>query len=87
MTLPIDSDILIPPRRGKPKGAARNTELPDTFDKLEVGQSIFVPGVSQRAVAAAAEWNRLHRPKQLETRAMESDVKYKTHGVRVWRTR
>ena len=87
MNLEIDTDIPIPERRWKPKGARNTSDLPAIFDRMRVGESIFVPGMSQRAAAAAADWNRLHKPKHLETRAVEADVKHKTHGVRVWRTR
>lgn len=84
-TVVIENDVPLPERRWKPRGARRTHGLP--FDTMRVGESIFVPGITSRAMAAASDWNRLHKPKRLETRATDHDPKHKTHGVRVWRTR
>lgn len=81
----IENDVPLPERRWKPKGSRRTHGLP--FDKMRVGDSIFVPGITSRAIAAASDWNRLNKPKRLETRSFDRDEKHKTHGVRVWRTR
>lgn len=87
VTLAIEYDIPIPERRWKPKGANQTSALHPKFTEMRVGASIFVPGISTRAIAAACDWNRLHAPKHLETRATDHDPIHKTHGVRVWRTR
>lgn len=83
----IEQGIPLPERRWKPKGCQHTFNYLEAFDSMKVGDSIFVGGMSTRAQAAAADWNRLHPESRLETRAVDQDPVHNTHGVRIWRTK
>lgn len=86
MSIRIDSDI--------PKPAAQASQAQYPFDKLEVGQSFFLPrkSTSQLGPAIARARQRLNRAFSIRTVAEEIEEtidgepkKHTVRGVRIWR--
>jgi hypothetical protein len=83
MNFPIDRDVPLPPRKGgRPKNGRQYP-----FGKLGVGESFFVPGVTDSVRTAASSYQSLHPDTRFTTRYLDNDPKYRALGVRVWRTK